>query len=78
MCPLISLQYIKQRYPRAEEGQKIDLDLSIQNDIEFDIQKYHHKIPQDWMIMPWTQPLRVGNYTIISNVLQHQFYLLFS
>ena len=59
LCLLISLQYIKRRYPRAEEAQKIDLVLNLQNDIEFDIQKHREDTPQGWVIMPRMQPLRV-------------------
>ena len=59
LCLLILLQYIKRRYPRAEEAQKIDLVLNLQNDIEFDIQKHHKDIPQGWVIMPRMEPLMV-------------------
>ena len=59
MCLLILLQYIKQHYTHAEEGQKIGFVLKSQNDIEFDIQKYHHEIPQGWVILPRMQPLMV-------------------
>ena len=59
MYLLILLQYIKRCHPHAEEAQKIGLVLKSQNDIEFDIQKYHHEIPQGWVILPRMQPLMV-------------------
>ena len=59
MCLLISLQYVKRCHPRAEEAQKIGLVLKSQNDIKFDIQKYHDKIPQGWVILPRMEPLMV-------------------
>ena len=48
--------------PHAEEGQSFHLILeSGAQCVKFDIQMYHHEIPQGWEIMPHRQPLEVGN-----------------
>ena len=61
---------MKRYYPHAEEAQKIDLVLNLQNDIEFDIQKHHDEIPQGWMIMPRMQPLMVRKLFYYFNIPQ--------
>ena len=51
--------------PHFEECQSFYLILqSGEQCVKFDIQMYHHEIPQGWEIMPCRQPLEVRNNKI--------------